>query len=58
MAYKMHVVIIDDHPLFRLGVAQTLSGAPDIEVLAEGASAEAAMQLASDLLPDILLARP
>ncbi len=51
----MHVVIIDDHPLFREAVAQTLSDAPDIEVLGQGASAQDAIQLASDLAPDILL---
>jgi two-component system, NarL family, nitrate/nitrite response regulator NarL len=55
MADKMHVVIIDDHPLFRQGVVQTLSGAAEIEVMAEGSTAEEAVRLASDLLPDILL---
>jgi DNA-binding NarL/FixJ family response regulator len=51
----MHVVIVDDHPLFRQGVAQTLSGAADIEIVAEGGTAEEAMRLATELLPDILL---
>ncbi|HEX9114499.1 MAG TPA: response regulator transcription factor [Anaerolineae bacterium] len=55
MPDKMHVVIIDDHPLFREGVAQTLSSAADIEVVAQGGSAETAVSLTSDLLPDILL---
>ena len=52
---KIHVVIVDDHPLFREGVAMTLRAASDIEVVAEGASAQEAIRLASDLLPDILL---
>jgi two-component system nitrate/nitrite response regulator NarL len=51
----IHVVIVDDHPLFREGVAQTLASAPDIEIMAEGGSAEDAIRLVSDLLPDILL---
>ncbi len=55
MTDKIHIVIVDDHPLFRQGVAQTLSGAPDIEILAEGGSADEAVRLASDLLPDVLL---
>ncbi len=55
MPDKTTVVIVDDHPLFREGVAQTLGSAPDIEVVAQGASAEDAVRLASDLLPDILL---
>ncbi len=55
MSDKIHVVIVDDHPLFREGVAQTLSGVPDIEVAAQGSSADEAVRLAADLLPDILL---
>ena len=55
MTDRIHVVIVDDHPLFREGVSQTLAGAPDIEVLAEGGSADEAVRLVSDLLPDILL---
>jgi two-component system, NarL family, nitrate/nitrite response regulator NarL len=55
MTEKIHVVIVDDHPLFRQGVAQTLSSAADIEVVAEGGSADEAVRLVSELLPDILL---
>jgi two-component system, NarL family, nitrate/nitrite response regulator NarL len=55
MSDRIHVVIVDDHPLFRQGVAQTLAGAPDIEILAEGGSADDAIRLVSDLLPDVLL---
>ncbi len=55
MIDSIHVVIVDDHPLFRQGVRQTLASAPGIDVLAEGQSADDAIQLASELLPDILL---
>jgi two-component system, NarL family, nitrate/nitrite response regulator NarL len=55
MADEIHVVIVDDHPLFRQGVVQTLSGAPGIQVVAEGDTAEDALKLATDLVPDILL---
>ena len=55
MVDKMHVVIVDDHPLFRQGVVETLHSASDIEVVAEGNSAAEAVNLACDLLPDILL---
>ncbi len=55
MTDPIHVVIVDDHPLFRQGVSQTLASAPDIEVVAEGESADDAIRLVSDLLPDILL---
>jgi two-component system, NarL family, nitrate/nitrite response regulator NarL len=55
MTDKIHVVIIDDHPLFRQGVVQTLSSAPDIEVIGEGGTAQDAVRLASEHVPDILL---
>ena len=51
----MRLVIVDDHPLFREGVALTLANEPDVTVVGEGASAEDATHLARSLLPDILL---
>ncbi len=48
-------VTVDDHPLFREGVAHTLRAQPDIEVVGEGESADEAIQIASDAMPDILL---
>ena len=55
MTDKIQVVVVDDHPLLREGVATTLSSSPDIDVLAQGASADDAVRLAKDLLPDIVL---
>jgi len=55
MTDPIRVVIVDDHPLLREGVAHTLNSDPIIDVVGEGASAEEAVQLASDLLPDIIL---
>ena len=52
---KLQIAIIDDHPLFREGVAQTLGRQPDIEVVAEGDSAEDAIAIAGMRLPDIML---
>lgn len=49
------VVVVDDHPLFRDGVTATLAASPDIEVLGQGSSAEDALRLVRDLLPDVLL---
>ena len=55
MTEKIRVVLIDDHPLFREGVAHTLNSDPEINVVGEGENAEQAIQLATDLLPDIIL---
>ncbi len=48
-------MIVDDHPLFREGVAHSLGAEPDIEIIGQGASADDAVSLARDLLPDIIL---
>lgn len=55
MSDKIQVVLIDDHPLFRQGVASILGAEPDIEVVGQGATAEDAVRLAHDLLPDIII---
>jgi DNA-binding NarL/FixJ family response regulator len=55
MSDKIQIVIVDDHPLFRDGVAHTLAAEPDIEIAAQGASAAEANRQAQDLLPDLIL---
>jgi len=55
MTDKLRIVIVDDHPLFREGVAGVLVSEPDIDVVGQGSSAAEAVQLATDLLPDIIL---
>jgi len=55
MASSIQVAIVNDHPLFREGVANTLASCPDIDVVGQGSSAEDAVRLARDLTPDILL---
>lgn len=55
MTDTIRVVIIDDHPLFREGVARTLNEEPGIQVVGAGASAAEALQLAQQLQPDVLL---
>lgn len=42
---KITIVVIDDHPLFRQGVVDTLSLAPDVQVLAQASSGEDGLEL-------------
>ena len=54
MSEKIRVVVVDDHPLFREGVATIIGNEPDLEVVGLGASADEAIQLAHDILPDVI----
>ena len=55
MTERIRVVVADDHPMFRAGVVASLGAEPDIEVLAEGASADEAVRLATLHEPDVCL---
>jgi two-component system, NarL family, nitrate/nitrite response regulator NarL len=52
---KLRMVIADDHALFRDGLVSILGAEADIEVIGQGGSAQEAVRLAQDLLPDIIL---
>jgi DNA-binding NarL/FixJ family response regulator len=52
---KIGVIIVDDHPLFREGVRNILSGEEGIEVLGEGTTGDQALQLARDVRPRVAL---
>jgi two-component system, NarL family, nitrate/nitrite response regulator NarL len=55
MSEHIQVLIVDDHPLFRDGVVQTLRADPEIEIVAQAKTATEAIQLAGELLPDVVL---
>ena len=55
MSDRIRVAVIDDHPLFREGVAHTIRSSQILEVVAEGASADDAIRIVNDELPDIVL---
>src|SRR5688572_4316941 len=51
---QIRVAIVDDHPLFRAGVKQSLKNA-DMDVVAEGACPADALHVVDNLAPDILI---
>lgn len=49
------VLIVDDHPLFRRGVAQLLAMDPEIQVVGEAADKAGAVAMAREHEPDLIL---
>ena len=52
---SIRVAIVDDHPLFRAGVTQSLLESGGFEVVAQGGSRDDALRVVGDRPPDILL---
>lgn len=50
----LRVMLVDDHALVRAAIRQAITAA-DVETVAEAATAEEALHLAPQLLPDVLL---
>ena len=54
-AKQITVLIADDHPVFRQGLATILNSQPDIKVVAEAANGEEVYELYNQIHPDVLL---
>jgi two-component system, NarL family, response regulator len=52
---KIKVLIVDDHPLMRVGIAAIIDGRPDMMTVAQAASGEEGVELYERYLPDITL---
>jgi two-component system NarL family response regulator len=52
---KISVLIADDHPVFRLGLAAILSSQNDIEIIAEATDGEETCELYDQHSPDVLM---
>jgi DNA-binding NarL/FixJ family response regulator len=55
MTDPTRIIIADDHPLFREGVAHTLDSEADLEIVGQAKTGEEAIQLVTELLPDVVL---
>ena len=49
------IVLVDDHVLFRKGVASILTGHPGLEVVGEASNGFEAIERARDTMPDVML---
>jgi two-component system nitrate/nitrite response regulator NarL len=54
-SHKTRVVIVDDHALFREGLASILDAEVDLKVIGQGGSADEAIRLTKEHNPDLIL---
>ena len=51
---KNRILVVDDHPLFRHGIADLINAEPDLEVCAEADNAPAALEAIRNRAPDLV----
>src|SRR5690606_27901362 len=49
------ILLVDDHPLLRQGIAQTIEAEPDLEVVGQAGDAEEALAIFDKLDPDLVI---
>ena len=49
------ILLVDDHPLLRQGIAQILDAEPDLEVTGQASDAEEALSIFDSLSPDLVV---
>ncbi|HVW02816.1 MAG TPA: response regulator transcription factor, partial [Planctomycetaceae bacterium] len=54
-AQSARILIVDDHPVVRRGLAQLIADEPDMEVFGEAATGAEALKALDDLQPDVVI---
>ncbi len=52
---QIRVMLVDDHPAFRTGLAALIENEPDLKVVAEAGNGTQALQIYQDQQPDVVL---
>jgi DNA-binding NarL/FixJ family response regulator len=52
---KVRIILVDDHPVMRSGVSTLLGAEEDLEMVAEADNGFAAVRLAKELQPDLII---
>jgi DNA-binding NarL/FixJ family response regulator len=52
---KARLMLVDDHALFRSALAALIAGQTDMEIVGQAESGEAAVRLAEEQMPDLIL---
>ncbi len=52
---RIRIMIVDDHPVVRAGLASMLSTQPDLDVVASASSGREALALLETITPDVIL---
>ena len=55
MTQKKKLIIVDDHPMFREGLKSIIAQNPELEVIGETGEGKAALKMAKNLQPDLVL---
>jgi DNA-binding NarL/FixJ family response regulator len=52
---RIRVLVVDDHPIMRVGIAAIIQATPDMTTVAQAGSGEEAIELFEKFLPDVTL---